>query len=205
MKIIVADDHHIVRQGLLALIQKAQIGTIIADTDSGEQAWSLIRLHEPDIAILDISIGNISGLSICHRIQSHELKTRVIFLTVHKDIKTIDHALEAGASGYLLKNDTFATLVDAMQAVYLGKRYISPANKKQLHHYRTNKPDFEITLREKEVIGYVAQGMTNKQIGDTLCISAKTVDAHRTRVMKKLGFNKSAQLVRFAIKEGICF
>lgn len=203
MKIIVADDHHIVRQGLLALIQKAQIGTIIADTDSGEQAWSLIRLHEPDIAILDITIGDISGLSICRRIQAHELKTRVIFLTEHKDIKVIDHALEAGASGYLLKNDTFATLVDAMQAVYLGKGYISPANKKQLHHYRTNKNEYEITFREKEIIRHIAQGQTNKEIGEALCISAKTVDAHRTRVMKKLGVNKVVQLVRFAIKEGL--
>ncbi|RZM78284.1 response regulator transcription factor [Pseudoalteromonas rubra] len=203
MKILVADDHHIVRQGLLALIQTASIGTIIADVDSGEQAWQYIFNHEPDIAILDITMGEVSGLSVCQRIKARGLKTRVILLTMHNDIKVIDTALEAGAQGYLLKNDAFNSLIKAIRTVHAGRQYLSADNQSELQSYRTNKTDFDLTIREKEIIRHISLGQTNKQIGDTLHISAKTVDAHRTRVMKKLGFNKTAQLVRFAIEEGL--
>ncbi|WP_125779612.1 response regulator transcription factor [Pseudoalteromonas rubra] len=203
MKILVADDHHIVRQGLLALIQAANVGTIIADVDSGEQAWQYILSHQPDIAILDITMGEISGLSVCQRIKARGLKTRVILLTMHNDIKVIDTAFEAGAHGYLLKNDAFNSLATAIQAVQAGRQYLSAENQSELQSYRNNKTDFGLTFREKEIIRHISLGQTNKEIGDTLHISAKTVDAHRTRVMKKLGFNKTAQLVRFAIEEGL--
>ncbi|MCF2908524.1 response regulator transcription factor [Pseudoalteromonas sp. DL2-H2.2] len=203
MKILVADDHHIVRQGLLALIQAANVGTIIADVDSGERAWQYIISHQPDIAILDITMGEVSGLSVCQRIKARRLKTRVILLTMHSDIKVIDTALEAGAHGYLLKNDAFNSLANAIQTVQAGRQYLSADNQSELQSYRNNKTDFDLTSREKEIIRYISQGQTNKKIAETLYISAKTVDAHRTRIMKKLGFNKTAQLVRFAIEEGL--
>ncbi|MCO7189773.1 MULTISPECIES: response regulator transcription factor [unclassified Pseudoalteromonas] len=203
MKILVADDHHIVRQGLLALIQAANVGTIIADVDSGEQAWRYIQSHQPDIAILDITMGEVSGLSVCHRIKAHSLKTRVILLTMHSDIKVIDSALEAGAHGYLLKSDAFNSLTKAIQSVQAGRRYLSADNQSELQSYRNNKTDFDLTIREKEIIHHISLGQTNKEIGKALFISAKTVDAHRTRVMKKLGFKKTAQLVRFAIEQGL--
>ncbi|MCG7534627.1 response regulator transcription factor [Pseudoalteromonas sp. OOF1S-7] len=203
MNLLIADDHHIVRQGLLALIQAANVGTIIADVDSGEQAWQHILSYEPDIAILDITMGEICGLSVCHRIKARSLKTRVILLTMHNNIKVIDTAFEAGAQGYLLKSDAFNSLIKAIQTVHAGRQYISADNQSELQSYRNNKTDFDLTNREKEIIRHIALGQTNKQIGEALYISAKTVDAHRTRVMKKLGFNKTAQLVRFAIEEGI--
>ncbi|WP_046003549.1 response regulator transcription factor [Pseudoalteromonas rubra] len=203
MKILVADDHHIVRQGLLALIQAANVGTIIADVDSGERAWQYIISHQPDIAILDITMGEVSGLSVCQRIKARRLKTRVILLTMHSDIKVIDTALEAGAHGYLLKSDAFNSLTNAIQTVQAGRQYLSADNQSELQSYRNNKTDFDLTIREKEIIRYISLGQTNKQIAETLYISAKTVDAHRTRIMKKLGFNKTAQLVRFAIEEGL--
>ncbi|TMP37626.1 response regulator transcription factor [Pseudoalteromonas rubra] len=203
MKIIVADDHHIVRQGLLALIQAARVGSIIADVDSGKQAWQHILRHEPDIAILDITMGEVSGLNVCQRIKARGLKTRVILLTMHSDIKVIDNALEAGAHGYLPKSDAFHSLIKAIHIVHTGGQYISDSHQSELQSYRNNKADFELTIREKEIIHHISLGQTNKEIGEALFISAKTVDAHRTRVMKKLGFKKTAQLVRFAIEEGI--
>ncbi|RZM78281.1 DNA-binding response regulator [Pseudoalteromonas rubra] len=203
MKIIVADDHQIVRQGLLSLIQTAGLGEVIADFDSGEQVWECIRVHEPDLAIMDITLAQLSGLSICRRIKSLELKTRVIFLTTHSDVKMITHALKAGAHGYILKHESFSDLNKAIYAVHSGKQYISTDKRTEFYHHSASKADSDLTARETEIIHYISHGKTNRQIASLLHISAKTVDAHRTRIMKKLNISKTAQLVHYAIKEGI--
>ncbi|KID56023.1 hypothetical protein JF50_17050 [Pseudoalteromonas luteoviolacea] len=203
LNILIADDHHLVRQGIRALIVQANISNAIFDAEDGEQAWQCIHTLQPEIAILDISMGNMSGLEVCHKIKQRQLSTKVIFLSMHEDIKIINRAFAAGAHAYLPKSDAFNTLTQAIKHVCNGEQFISPRLKTKLEAYQLCAKDFILTAREQEIVTHISSGLTNREIAERLCISIKTVDNHRTRIMKKLGLNKTAELVRFAVKEGL--
>ncbi|WP_063378825.1 response regulator [Pseudoalteromonas luteoviolacea] len=203
LRLLIADDHQIVRQGLRALIVQANLGHTITDVANGEQAFQFMQSHTPDVAILDITMGELSGLDVCELVKQYQLKTRIIFLSMNENIKTVDRALNLGAYGYIPKSEAFSTLIKAIQQVSAGELFICPSLQKQLQIFRTSKRDFLLTTREQEIVTYISTGHTNREIADTLCISIKTVDNHRTKAMKKLGFNKAVELVKFACQEGL--
>ncbi|MBQ4811655.1 response regulator transcription factor [Pseudoalteromonas luteoviolacea] len=150
LHLLIADDHQLVRQGLCALIVQASLGYTITDVANGEQAFHIIKSRTPDVAILDITMGKLSGLEVCELVKQHQLKTRIIFLSMHDNIKIVDRALNLGAYGYIPKSEAFGTLIKAIQNVSTGEYFISPSLQQQLHDFRKSKRDFMLTTREQE-------------------------------------------------------
>ncbi|MDG9669223.1 response regulator transcription factor [Hahella sp. CR1] len=203
IKILIADDHQVFRQGLISLISNNSEIEIAHDCDNGTEALTFIENLKPDIAILDISMPGMNGLEVMSHVLAVGLNTRIIFLTMHKEIKIIDHAMVQGASGYLLKDEAFEHLLSAIGLVSQGKIYLSIELNSELATYRLNRSHEGLTTRETEIIHYISNGLSNKEIAKELHISPRTVDTHRTRLMRKLGLHRATDLVRYAIKEGL--
>jgi len=205
IRIIVADDHVIFRQGLLNLLQASKHIAVAGEAGAGPETINLVTREKPDIAILDISMPGFDGFEILQRIQSEGIKTKVIFLTMYKDTLTAKKALQSGASGYVLKDNAFEDLLYAISTVSAGGTFISPSVSKSILKAPANeeKEPQILTLRECEVLRLIASGLTNKQIADKLFISVKTVETHRTNIMQKLDVHTIAELVRYAIKVGL--
>jgi DNA-binding NarL/FixJ family response regulator len=204
IRVIVADDHVIFRQGLLNLLQSSKDIVVAGEAGTGPETINLITREKPDIAILDISMPGFDGFEVMERIQSQGINTKVIFLTMYKDTLTAKKALQSGASGYILKDNAFADLLYAISTVSSGGTFISPSVSKSI----LKAPDNEgkepqiLTLRECEVLRLIASGLTNKQIADKLFISVKTVETHRKNIMQKLDVHTIADLVKYTIKTG---
>jgi len=202
-KVVIADDHVIFRQGLLKLLQTSEDVMVVGEAGDGREALRLIEKENPDIAILDISIPNFSGFDIANEIQLKGIKTKVIFLTMHNDSPTAKKAVQA-ASGYVLKDDAFEDLLYAIKSVSAGKKFVSPSiSEKVMTGAMREDGNRILTDRECEILRLIASGLTNKKIADTLSISIKTVETHRTRIMQKLDTHTSADLVRQALKMGL--
>jgi DNA-binding NarL/FixJ family response regulator len=205
IRVLIADDHVIFRQGLLNLLQSSKNIAIAGEAGSGPDTINLVTREEPDIAILDISMPGFDGFEILQRIRSQGIKTKVIFLTMHKDTLTAKKALQSGASGYVLKDNAFEDLLYAINTVSTGGTFISPSVLESV----IKAPSYEgkesqiLTLREREVLKLIASGLKNKQIAHELFISIKTVETHRTNIMQKLDIHTTASLVQYAIKIGL--
>jgi DNA-binding NarL/FixJ family response regulator len=204
IRVIVADDHVIFRQGLLNLLQSSKRIAVAGEAGTGPETINLVTREKPDIAILDISMPGFDGFEVMERIQSQGINTKVIFLTMYKDTLTAKKALQSGASGYIIKDNAFADLLYAISTVSSGGTFISPSVSKSI----LKAPDNEgkepqiLTLRECEVLRLIASGLTNKQIADKLFISVKTVETHRKNIMQKLDVHTIADLVKYTIKTG---
>lgn len=204
IRVIVADDHVIFRQGLLNLLQASKHIAVAGEAGAGPETINLVTREKPDIAILDISMPGFDGFEILERIQSMGACTKVIFLTMHNDALTAKRALQSGASGYVLKDNAFEDLLYAIKTVSAGGTFISPSiSESILKPTNEGKEPKILTLREREVLSLIASGLTNKQIADKLFISVKTVETHRTNIMQKLDVHTIADLVRYAIKIGL--
>ena len=205
IKVVVADDHIIFRQGLLKLLQSAKDVAVIGESGDGSEVLKMILKKNPDLAILDIVMPGLSGLDIVDEIQNRGLRTKVIFLTMHNDPLTAKKAISSSASGYIPKDNAFEDLIYAIRAVASGGKFISPLiSDKVFNLYKVKQDENHIlTEREREIIGLIASGLTNKKIADKLFISVKTVETHRTNIMQKLNVHTTADLVRYAIKKGI--
>jgi DNA-binding NarL/FixJ family response regulator len=205
IRVIIADDHVIFRQGLLNLLQAAKHIAVAGEAGAGPETINLVTREKPDIAILDISMPGFDGFEILQRIQSQGIKTKVIFLTMYKDTLTAKKALQSGASGYVLKDNAFEDLLYAISTVSAGGTFISPSVSKSILKAPANeeKEPQILTLRECEVLRLISSGLTNKQIAEKLFISVKTVETHRTNIMQKLDIHTIADLVRYAIKVGL--
>ncbi|HZV47704.1 MAG TPA: response regulator transcription factor [Thermodesulfovibrionales bacterium] len=205
IKVIIADDHVIFRQGLQNLLQSSKHIAIAGEAGTGPETINLITREKPDIAILDISMPGFDGFEILQRIQSEGMNTKVIFLTMYKDTLTAKKALQSGASGYVLKDNAFEDLLYAIRTVSAGGTFISPSVSKSILKAPANegKEPQILTLRECEVLRLISSGLTNKQIAEKLFISVKTVETHRTNIMQKLDVHTVAALVRYAIKIGL--
>lgn len=205
IKIVIADDHVIFRQGLLKLLQSADDIMVAGEAGDGNEVLNIVLKEKPDLAILDISMSGLSGFEIAEEIQKKGIKTKVIFLTMHNDPLTAKKAILSNVSGYVLKDNTFEDLLYAIRSVASGGKFISPSifdKILNLSAVKENKNHI-LTRREIEILRLIALGFTNKKIADKLSISVKTVETHRAKILQKLDAHTIAELVRYAIKTGL--
>ncbi|MBF0445679.1 MAG: response regulator transcription factor [Magnetococcales bacterium] len=204
IRIILADDHNIFLQGLTRLIQTVEDIEIIGMANNGEEALKMIETLQPDVAVLDISMDTMNGIDVARYFQkSSNPKTRILLLTMHEDPMLAVEALHAGASGFLLKENTFEELSDAIHTVHAGGTHVTATIKKRIDELERFGNSLVLSQRERQVLTAVASGQTNKEIARQLELSPKTVETYRTRIMDKLNVRSIAQLSRFAVKLGL--
>jgi len=208
IRVLLADDHTLVRSGFRALLSGLPGVKVVAEAGTGTEALALARRHHPDVALLDIGMPGLSGLDAMAEMRREIPHTRVIMLSMHVNEDYLRRALRDGAAGYLLKDATVTELERAVRAVARGEQYVSPAIAHVLADVPAPPPPApglleQLTPRHREVLALIAQGNTNKQIAARLGISPKTVDAHRTELMARLDIHDVAGLVRYAIRAGL--
>ena len=210
VRILIADDHKILREGLKSLLEKQPEFAVVAEAQDGLSAISAAKKHKPDIAILDIGMPDLNGIEVTRRIRSQMAETRVIALSMHADRRFVMGILEAGANGYLLKDSAFAELITAVTAVAKGKMYLSPSIAETVVKNSLEKLDRKdegssvlLSGREREVLQMIAEGKSTKEIALKLFVSTKTVETHRKQIMDKLNIRTVAGLTKYAIREGL--
>lgn len=210
-RIVIAEDHTILREGLRALLSSQPDFEIVGEAENGRDAIRCVGEGNPDLILIDLSMPKMNGLEAIKEIKKQNSGTKVVVLTVHKTEEYILAALQAGADGYVLKDSTHAELEMAIKNVLEGKRFLSPGiSEKVIGGYLEGKMTVQakstwdtLTQREREILKLIAEGNKNKEIADYLCISLKTVEKHRTNLMKKLDLHNVASLTAFAIEKGL--
>jgi RNA polymerase sigma factor (sigma-70 family) len=204
IRIVIADDHRIFRQGLRKMLSEEGF-EVIGEAGTSDNALRMIREMKPHIAVLDISMPGTQVFEIISIVQREAIETRVVFLTMNRNASTANKAVQSGAKGYILKDDAFEDLIYAIKTVMDGGTFISPSIAAQMlsNQDSLNEEGSHLTEREREVLRLIASGLSNKEIADKLNISFKTVSAHRMKIMEKLDLHKAADLTRYALKTGI--
>ena len=208
-RVLLADDHTIVRQGLVRLLADAGDCEVVAEASDGMEAVEMARRDRPDVAVLDLTMPRLSGLEAARRIHEELPKTRILVLTVHEDEEYVVPVIRAGASGYLVKDSAAEELLAAVRALARGEGYFGPQAARVLaEQYRhpersPEDPYGALTPREREVFHWVIEGKTTKETAKALGISVKTAENHRTRLMDKLRVHNTAALVRYAARKGL--
>ena len=208
-RVLLVDDHALVRAGLQALLQKSQDIEIVAQASNGDDALRLIETHQPDVILLDIAMPGPSGLEVAAHVSQKFPDVRVIMLSMYANEEYVLQALRSGAAGYLLKDADADELELAVRAVARGETYLSPpVSKTVIDDYVRRvgsepRPYDRLTPRQREVLRLIANGYTTKEIAQSLRISIKTVETHRTQLMKELDIHDVAGLVRYAIRVGL--
>ncbi|OPY13945.1 MAG: Oxygen regulatory protein NreC [Syntrophus sp. PtaB.Bin138] len=210
VNVLLADDHKIVRDGLRILIENHGDMNVVAEAENGQKAINLARELRPEVIIMDISMPDINGIDATRKITSDFPGIKVIALSMHTDRHFVVGMLEAGAAGYLLKDCAFEELVSAIHTVLENHTYLSPTITDIVVRNYVNKASktsvvssAELTARERELLQLLAEGMTAKQIAKTLRVSVKTVETHRRNIAQKLGAGSVAELIKYAIREGL--
>jgi len=205
MRVLLADDHSLVRAGLRALLNEIPNVDVIAEASNGVQAVQLTRQLRPDIALLDISMPNLSGLAALRQLNGAAPATRVLLLSMHDDDAYVTEAIHAGAAGYLIKDCAVEELALALHAVARGDCYLSPSVSRKLAQAFKNGGSSApmLTPRQMEILRQVAQGASSKEIARALGLSIKTVETHRAQIMERLGIRDVAGLVRYAVRSGL--
>jgi len=209
ISIIVADDHGIVREGLRRLLESEPDFDVVGEAADGREVLEAVARSGPAIVVLDITMPRLGGLETLERLRSAHPDTKVILLSVHGDPPFVRSAIALGADGYVLKNGRAAEIVSAIRAVTNGGRYFSPAVAREIvEQLRTPWPADEdpfslLSGREREVLHLIAAGLSAKEVAVELSVSTKTVEAHRTSLMRKLGVRKATELVRYALRHGL--
>ncbi|MFA4837045.1 MAG: response regulator transcription factor [Dehalococcoidia bacterium] len=208
--IILADDHHVVRQGLRALLESYEDFKVVGEAPSGIEAIHLTERLKPNILLLDLMMGAMNGLEVTRQVRKRSPTTSVVILSMYADEAFVLEALRAGARAYVLKESTSEELVHGIREAFAGHRYLSsPLSELAINHYlsKTDQSDLTtyetLTMREREVLHLVVNGMTSAEIAQRLHIAPHTVDLHRSSMMHKLGLRNQIQLVRYAILRGI--
>jgi len=207
IRVLIADDHGIVRSGLTMLIDRQADMAVAAEAQDGLQAVERALADGPDVAVLDVSMPRMTGLQAARQIRSHNEDIQVLMLSMHEDDGYFFDALEAGASGYVSKRGADSDLIDAIRTVADGRTFLSSRTqgalmRQWLEDGRTEPRD-ELTPRELEVVKLIAEAHTNRQIAHALSLSEKTVESHRGNVLAKLGMRDRVELVRYAIRRGL--
>ena len=208
-RVLIADDHLVVRAGIRALIESIDGVTVVGEANDGREAIELVATLRPEIALLDISMPGLNGIEALTPLREQSPATRVIILSMHANDVYVRLALKAGAAGYVLKSATAAELQAALQAVARGEVYLSPAVSKQVVKgyvdatVSTESPLEALTTRQREILQLIAEGRSTKEVAFTLAISAKTVETHRAQIMERLQIHDVPGLVRFAIRTGL--
>jgi two-component system, NarL family, response regulator NreC len=210
VRIILADDHKIVRDGLRSLLANQPGMNVIAEADNGRDTVRLARDLGPDLVIMDIGMPDLNGIDATRQITSELPNVKVIALSMHSDRRFVVQMFRAGASGYLLKDCAFEELTRAVGAVLKNQTYLSPAvagpvMEDYIHRLSTaaNVEFSVLSPREREVLQLLAEGKTTKETGALLCVSIKTVETHRQQIMSKLDIHSMAELIKYAIREGL--
>ncbi len=205
IRVVLADDHILVRQGLKSLLEREKF-QVIAEASDGQEAVALAEAHHPDIAVIDISMPILNGIDAARELCRSCPKTKTILLTQHEEDQYIREALEAGVKGYVLKNQVASDLVHAIQQVSRGQFYLSPGvSRAVMEAYRTksDSPADPLTARERQVLQLIAEGKSTRDAASLLGISVKTAESHRMRLMQKLDIHETASLVRYAVRRGL--
>jgi DNA-binding NarL/FixJ family response regulator len=207
IRIVIADDHGIVRSGLRMLIDRQGDMRVVAEADDGVAALESTQSHRPDVAVLDVSMPRMTGIQAAREIRSHVPGTRVLLLSMHDDERYFLEGLEAGASGYVLKRAADTDLIGAVRTVAGGRTFLSGDAQESLRDEWLEggraEPEDPLTPRELEVVKLIAEAYTNRQIAETLKLSEKTVESHRANVLSKLDMRDRVELVRYAIRRGL--
>jgi DNA-binding NarL/FixJ family response regulator len=209
IRIILADDHQITRQGLRSLLEKQSDMEVIAEAQQGRTAIELVRKLSPHVVIMDVSMPDLNGMEAAKQISGEMPDVKIIALSMHSDSLFVTEMLKSGASGYLLKDCAFEELVQAIRTITSGKTYLSPSISGVVvsdYVHRLSKPGSHIpevlTTREREVLQLIAEGKSTKQVALKLHISTKTVETHRRQMMDKLDIHSVAELTKYAIRKG---
>jgi DNA-binding NarL/FixJ family response regulator len=207
MKILVADDHGIVRAGIKLLLERQADLDVVAEAADGVEAVSSALASRPDMCILDVGMPRMTGLQAAREIRAQLPDVRVLILSMHDDEHYLFEALKAGASGYVLKREADQDLVGAVRAVGRGEAFLTNAAERSIIRRwmddGNDGPRILLTPREEEVVKLIAEAHTNAQIAEILHLSEKTVESHRANVLRKLGMRDRVELVRYAIRRGL--
>lgn len=209
IRVLIADDHGLVRAGIRALLEKHSSMEVVDEANNGREALRLVRQHQPAVVLMDISMPELNGLEAVRQLAKDFPKVRCIILSMHADEEHVWQALQAGAAGYLVKGGSLAELELAIKAVAQGETYLSPCVSGPVIKEYVRRTSHEgdsadsLTPRQREILQMIAEGKTTKQIALILGISVKTVESHRAQLMKRLGVQDIASLVRHALRIGL--
>ena len=209
IRVLIADDHGVMRAGLRALLNAADGIEVVGEAADGREALELAGQLTPDIVLLDLSMPNMSGIKVAHKLSAMLPQAHTLILTVHEDEELLREAIQAGASGYIIKRAAETELITAIQAVNRGELYIHSALMRQLLKDLSTPPTSSaerlelLTPREQEVLRLLVRGYTNRQVAEKLCISTRTVEGHRANIMSKLEFRNRAEMVNFGEQCGL--
>jgi two-component system, NarL family, response regulator NreC len=211
IRILLADDHHVMRDGLRLLLERQPGMEVIGEAGDGRDTVKLAMEQNPDVVVMDIAMPNMNGIEATRRIVSKNPHTAVVILSMHHDESYVIRSLKAGALGYLLKDSVKADLIDAIRAVSEGRSFFSPKVSKilqedfmRLFESREVEDSYDLlTDREREILQLVAEGKTNKEIASLLNVSLYTVDTHRTHILQKLNLHSVPEVILYAVRKGI--
>lgn len=209
LRVILADDHTLVRAGLRSLVEQLKDVTVVAEANNGHEVLSLASAHHPDVVLMDISMPGMNGFEAALRLKKDHPQVKIIILSMHASEEYVLQALRAGASGYLVKDSAPLELGLALQAVARGETYLSPPISRQVvDSYiqrvgQGDQPLAHLTGRQREILQLIAEGGSTKEIARKLNVSVKTVETHRAQLMERLDIHDVAGLVRFAVRHGL--
>ena len=202
MRILLADDHGIVRAGIRALLER-EGWEVVAEADDGDQVMALARLHRPDVVVVDLAMPRLDGIACATHLLADDPHTPIVLLSAYRDDHHVVAALRAGVRGYVVKTQAAGELVQAVREVKSGAIFLSPSVSKVLVNLYVSGPTHALTPRLQEVLRLLASGRTNREIGAALGVTEKTAELYRARIMAKLNIHDTAGLVRYAVKSGL--
>ena len=208
-RVVIVDDHAIVRAGLRALLFEEAAFELVGEAAGGYEALELVEKTKPDVLILDLSMPDLDGISVTRKIKPNYPDLKILILTLHEDGALLREAIKAGAAGYILKRAAEAELISAIRTILRGDLYVDPSmvrgllEESQQVQVKQSDPTESLTPRETEILRLIVEGYTNRQIGQELNISIRTVEGHRANISDKLGLHSRVELVRYARKTGL--
>jgi DNA-binding NarL/FixJ family response regulator len=210
-RVLIADDHPLIRSGLRALLARESDFEVVGEAADGYQALELVEQLKPDVVMLDVSIPRLNGIDVAQKISEKTPSTRIIIVSIHSDEGYVLRALKAGAKGYLLKASPEGDILNAVRAVAAGQAYLSPEISRLLVEEYVREMRFRgvedsydlLSIREKEILQLLASGSTNRQVAELIHVSLATVETHRTNIFQKLGIHSLPELILYAVRKGL--